>query len=138
MNEPSIHSTEFEVVKDGLIASIPINMPNTEVFLLMDDPIFREGYEHLRFKIRKLSIERTIESVEYPADWWHAFKDRWFPRFLKRWFPVKKIRHEVRETYPEYALPYRDYGPQLIGTRLRDSWDPHPPKGLRDPWDDDG
>lgn len=42
--------------------------------------------------------DRICIDVEYPADWWEAFKDRWFPNFmLKRW-PVKMTTIKVDET----------------------------------------
>ena len=33
----------------------------------------------------------TID-IEYPADWWHALKERWFPLWAKKRWPVKKTK----------------------------------------------
>lgn len=33
--------------------------------------------------------------IEYPSDWWQAFKDRWFPDWLKRRYPVTMTVHEI-------------------------------------------
>lgn len=33
--------------------------------------------------------------IDYPRDWWEAFKNRWFPRWaLQRW-PVLYTRHRI-------------------------------------------
>jgi hypothetical protein len=42
-------------------------------------------------------------AVEFPADWWQHFKQRWFPKWaLKRW-PVKMARKvmEAQHYYPQ-------------------------------------
>lgn len=48
----------------------------------------------------------TIE-VEYPADWWQAFKERWFPNWAKERWPVKQARTviDVVELYPKWLPP---------------------------------
>lgn len=42
---------------------------------------------YVNFRHRLYS--HKVKDVEYPADWWEAFKDRWFPSWLKRRYPVK-------------------------------------------------
>ena len=48
--------------------------------------------------------------IEYPADWWQAFKARWFPWFLLRWFPVLWMRYEISLTtlYPDFRISMPD------------------------------
>ena len=55
-------------------------------------------------------------TIEYPADWWQAFKKRWFPGWaLERW-PVLLQCHKV-ETHrvcPHLAVPPdAGYGEQI-------------------------
>ena len=58
-------------------------------------------------------LERQIECIEYPANWWEAVKDRWMPGWLKYRFPVRYIRTTIRarELYPQidghHKLKYR-------------------------------
>jgi hypothetical protein len=54
------------------------------------------------------------ETIEYPSDWWQAFKKRWFPEWaLKKW-PVSYVVHQIKyyETYPDYhpSLPEEQFG----------------------------
>jgi len=42
-------------------------------------------------------VEKIHIDVEYPADWWEAFKDRWFPEFMPKRWPVKVTRIKVNE-----------------------------------------
>lgn len=37
--------------------------------------------------VAKRLLERVI--VEWPSDWWEAFKERWFPTWALRMWPVK-------------------------------------------------
>lgn len=59
--------------------------------------------------------ERVEVRVDYPLDWWQAFKERWFPVFLIRRFPVKrkKIRKALvaEVLYPDLNIvePNRPY-----------------------------
>ena len=49
-------------------------------------------------------VTEEHREVEYPADWWQAFKERWFPAWLIERYPVKyhTERIEVRWTYKAY------------------------------------
>lgn len=49
--------------------------------------------------------------VEYPADWWQAFKKRWFPEWAKRRWPVNmtKVALVARELYPDVAMPDKSH-----------------------------
>jgi hypothetical protein len=44
------------------------------------------------------------ESVEYPADWWQHFKQRWFPCWALRRWPCKMTRRVfvAKAIYPDY------------------------------------
>ena len=33
--------------------------------------------------------------IDYPRDWWEAFKNRWFPRWALRRWPVMYTRHRI-------------------------------------------
>lgn len=75
-----------------------------------------DWYEHLRFvgdelvlQARQQVLGTTLERVvvEYPADWWQAFRQRWAPAWWLRRYPVCCTRRtvEVRALYPKLALP---------------------------------
>jgi hypothetical protein len=53
--------------------------------------------------IRELYGQREELTVEYPADWREAFKERWFPKWaLKRWPVMYKVHHiEAQRLFPE-------------------------------------
>ena len=47
------------------------------------------------------------QEVQWPRDWWQAFKERWYPEWAKARWPVQ-YKHCVitaRELYPEIGLP---------------------------------
>lgn len=59
----------------------------------------------MRSYILSEQLDRVYHKVEYPSDWWQAFKERWFSkRMLKRW-PVKKkvyvVDIDFKALYPE-------------------------------------
>lgn len=52
------------------------------------------------------------ETVEWPANWWQHFRERWFPRrWLRRW-PVRYACRvfDSRLVYPHMQLPEDRYG----------------------------
>jgi len=44
--------------------------------------------------------------IEYPRDWWQAFKERWFPKWLIAKYPVIKKYHTLRRNivYPKLKI----------------------------------
>ena len=40
--------------------------------------------------------------IEYPADWWQAFKERWFPQWMINRWPIKYKRVYINEN--QYAI----------------------------------
>lgn len=68
------------------------------------------------------------EVVEFPRDWWQAFRQRWFPRWaLVRW-PVRLCRVELRAdaVYPEIPI-VEGRGPRIVvidRTEREFSWAP--------------
>ena len=48
-----------------------------------------------------------IAEIEYPADWWEAFKERWFKRFP--FVRVNYKRFALDVAYPEY-VPHESLG----------------------------
>ena len=49
-------------------------------------------------------VEKT---VEYPATWWDAFKERWFPAWSRRWFPIHHTKVECRVEH-WHVCPHMD------------------------------
>lgn len=62
-----------------------------------EDMVF-EIYAYVTGKV----IDKIHVDVEYPSDWWEAFKDRWFPEWMLRKWPVKMTRIKINET--RYAI----------------------------------
>lgn len=59
----------------------------------------------IRSYILSEQLNNIRREVEYPSDWWQAFKGRWFTKkMLKRW-PVKMKKHvidiDIKALYPE-------------------------------------
>ena len=58
------------------------------------------------------STQHQHVEIEYPRDWWQAFKERWFgPWLLKRW-PVEYKRHvlDIKALYPNFRpIPDQEY-----------------------------
>ncbi len=52
--------------------------------------------------ITALSVPAT--SVQYPTDWWQAFKKRWFPHWLKVRFPVNYTVWTAARYCPHKAI----------------------------------
>lgn len=54
-------------------------------------------------------------TIQYPLDWWQAFKERWFPGWLIKRYPVKYRIHifDMKVLYPNYhkhhSIPGEDY-----------------------------
>ncbi len=42
-----------------------------------------------------------LDTIEYPADWWQAFKERFFPAWMIRRWPVKMTTVNI-EAWHEY------------------------------------
>jgi hypothetical protein len=63
-------------------------------------------------KLEEIEIEATVK-VDYPADWWQHFKERWYPKWLQKRFPVgyvsrtetKRTKADVMAFYPKVSLP---------------------------------
>ena len=63
----------------------------------------------LQIKTAIVTAHTPFYKVEYPADWWQAFKDRWFPAWAKRRWIVKTkvILVSFDVLYPELATDDR-------------------------------
>jgi hypothetical protein len=48
------------------------------------------------------------KTIEYPADWFQAFKQRFFPRWLIKYFPINMnvIRIEADVLYPDFRCAF--------------------------------
>jgi len=58
--------------------------------------------------IRRLPVQNLgRDGVEYPKDWWQAFKDRWFPLWAKKRWPVimHKFIVDFKVAYMDLAIP---------------------------------
>ena len=69
---------------------------------------------------------REIDRIEckWPANWWHAFKDRWFPEWAKKRWPVRwhKCSLTAKELYPRIAMPEREHYITLHKSEFDPTW----------------
>jgi len=96
---------EIEKFKWGLRKALDSRLMDVCVDVYFDTVINRVVFEVEGF----LWGQRVAnKKVEYPTDWWQAFKERWFPVWLKRRFPVKYVVHwlDYRLAYPDYRLAF--------------------------------
>lgn len=42
----------------------------------------------------------TVTEIEYPLDWWQAFRERWLPNWWLKRYPVDCIRWQIDRHYP--------------------------------------
>lgn len=58
--------------------------------------------------------EQHVE-IEYPCDWWQAFKERWFGLWLLRRWPVEYKRHvlDIKTLYPNFRPVVSDQAYRL-------------------------
>lgn len=76
-----------------------------------------QGFAYkLRYEILGQQLEERV--VEYPADWWQAFRSRWFPSWWLRRRPVRfeQVRMRLLGLYPQIPIDQRpvyhvDIGP---------------------------
>ena len=47
-------------------------------------------------------VQKKIQ-IQYPKDWWNAFKERWFPNWLKWRYPVIYRKHDFS---PKVLYPF--------------------------------
>ena len=61
----------------------------------------------LQLTARITSQKLDYFTVEYPRDWWEAFKERWFPAWAKERWPVTWLARTVTSycLYPMVAMP---------------------------------
>ena len=78
-------------------------MDNMEVNCYLD-----RFADHIVFQIKNYFWgEKSPELIiEYPLNWWQAFKQRWFPQWaLKRWPVILKVHHlNVLTIYPDLKI----------------------------------
>ncbi len=52
--------------------------------------------------------EKIIKEMQYPRDWWQAFRERWLPKWWLRLYPVqykKVVTREIIKMCPHLAVP---------------------------------
>ena len=63
----------------------------------------------VKLTARITSQELDCIMVEYPMNWWEAFKERWFPAWVKARWPVTWLVRTVTSygLYPKVAMPHQ-------------------------------
>lgn len=65
------------------------------------DRIARNMVLTLRAKI----LGEKVDTIQYPANWWEAVKERWAPKWFLKKHPVKYRKIDVMAFYPKLAFP---------------------------------
>jgi hypothetical protein len=72
---------------------------------LLTDAVASSIVDHetkmVMFGVRAMIWGENVHNIDYPLDWWQAFKDRWFPEWLKKRYPVLWKKWAVSFIYPE-------------------------------------
>ena len=76
----------------------------------VSDSLHATDYDGYVVRICVEEYHERLSEIEYPADWWEAFKERWLSRlpFVK----VKYQRFALDVAYPQY-VPNKKLGPSL-------------------------
>jgi len=61
--------------------------------------------ENIIFHWKATIAGQNLRTIQYPRDWWQAFKERWFPRGFKRWWPIEYKVIDIYALYPSIAMP---------------------------------
>lgn len=116
MGKAMIETIVLQVHRDHISTAI-----NDEVLLATPPNVELLRLEALRatrmlISATTMGTPKETEVVEYPADWWQAFKARWFRRWmLKRW-PAKYERRTFERwgTYPEIPCHPNDRSAMVV------------------------
>ena len=67
---------------------------STKVEEFLAEEMVLDIYAYVTGKI----VDKIHIDIEYPSNWWEAFKDRWFSEWMLNRWPVKMTRIKVNET----------------------------------------
>ena len=62
----------------------------------------------LKASVLAMPTRRVLLKVQYPADWWQAFRARWFPAWWLRRWPIEYEVVEVDEQLYGAICPHVD------------------------------
>ena len=74
-----------------------------------DKLVLRILHDIPRVFLDQIDID-AVEDVQWPADWWQHFKERWFPKWALRRFPV---RYTHRLGHPRKTIDASAYYPDF-------------------------
>lgn len=97
--------TTLDVIELGARTIVADKVRDSIYHELERDPRLHATIVH---SFTKLAGQRFPEKrIEYPADWWQAFKARWFARWMLRRWPARMtvITWSPMVAYPLIALP---------------------------------
>jgi hypothetical protein len=76
---------------------------------VQDAITYNLAMEDCVYRLRAIVYGRDIDKVviEWPADWFQHFKQRWFPKFLLKKYPVVMASKTITATeyYPKVTAP---------------------------------
>lgn len=98
---------------DAEVEAIRLTLERLDCYRILSSREIEGAYsvevlkEHLwdgfRVHFTRAIYAQQLETLEYPATWWDAFKARWFPCWILRHFPVEFTRWEAKALYPRLA-----------------------------------
>lgn len=99
------HQIELEKIKIAIVQRISNRLLDQIVEVSEIDSFIHDAID-LRLHGYLWGETAKAEPIQYPSDWWQAFKQRWFPRWaLARW-PVRLTTHHItlRTLYPNFRI----------------------------------
>ena len=108
-NEFRVRVLGFQATKE---AALVVNLDSLKI---------RTWFDQMgNFVIRGLVSVATQEEevLDYPADWWQAFKVRWFPKWLQKKFPPVIARVWAVHKFPELKVPNELVGREYVTFRI--------------------
>lgn len=68
------------------------------------EQVIHQSVGDLVLQLRACVAGERISEINYPSDWWQAFKQRWFPVWAQKRWPVKWDRYQIDLHYPHVPI----------------------------------
>jgi hypothetical protein len=92
---PQVQQEAFKILRYELARSISLRLLTPPNIILEPSVILNDAAQQIVMHLRTFLVQGNTEKhggeqiVEYPADWWQHFKQRWFPNWTVKRYPVK-------------------------------------------------
>jgi hypothetical protein len=73
--------------------------------------------EGMVIELKARIAAEKLDMLDYPSDWWQAFKERWFPPWAKKRWHVEYRHFDGYALYPKISLPREQHHLHVIERR---------------------